>query len=141
MVSGSTASLHEFSAGDYTVAKHGVLGIIRGLGFGLQGKVRLNAVAPSWTATGIPPKDFIEGLGVGLQGPEAVARSAALLFADQGRHGEVIYSWDGKFLEVNKAEGGLLEAADRILINSPNEETVARELRVHMEEKKLAFNK
>ncbi|CAG8898755.1 unnamed protein product [Penicillium egyptiacum] len=129
VVNASTASFQNFSAGDYTVAKHGVLGIIHGIGYQLERKVRLNAVAPSWTATCMIDTAFIEGLGVGVQGPEAVARSVALLFSDQQRHGEVIYSWEGKYREVNKAEGGFLAAADGILVNSANEEHVVRKLK------------
>jgi hypothetical protein len=75
------------------------------------------------------PSDFIESLGVGVQEPEVVARSVALLFADQQRHAEVIYSWDGKYQEVNKAKGGLLDASDELLLNAANEETVMRKLR------------
>ncbi|KAJ5519964.1 hypothetical protein N7463_000417 [Penicillium fimorum] len=135
VVTASTASFQNFSAGDYTITKHGVLGLVRGIGCQLEGKVRLNAVAPSWTATGMIDAGFIEGLGVGVQGPDAVARSVALLFNDHQRHGDVIYSWDGKYLEVNKAEGGFLAAADRLLVNSDNEETVVWKMR---EEKMIA---
>ncbi|CAI7616038.1 unnamed protein product [Penicillium glandicola] len=129
VVTASTASFQNFSVGDYTIAKHGVLGIIRGLRHLIEGKVRLNAVAPSWTATGMVATGFIEGLGVGVQGPEVVARSVALLFSDQQRHGDIIYSWDGKYLEVNQSEGGLLAATEGILVNSASEETVVRKLR------------
>lgn len=129
VVTASASSFQNFSAGDYTITKHGVLGILRGIGTQLEGKVRLNAVSPSWTATGMVPAGYIESLGVGVQKPEAVARSVALLFSDTQRHGEVIYSWDGKYLEVNKAEGGLLAAADGILVNSANEDSVMRKLK------------
>ncbi|KAJ5970501.1 uncharacterized protein N7479_000419 [Penicillium vulpinum] len=125
----SAASFQNFSAGDYTITKHAVLGLIHAMEYQLEGKVRLNAVAPSWTATGMVQSAFIEGLGVGVQQPEAVARSVALLFSDQQRHGDIIYSWDGNYLEINKAEGGFLEAADRIIVNSANEEMVVRKLR------------
>ncbi|CAG8064460.1 unnamed protein product [Penicillium nalgiovense] len=129
VVTASTASFQNFSAGDYTITKHGVLGLIHGIGYQLEGKVRLNAVAPSWTATEMIDAAFIEGLGVGVQGPEVVARSVALLFNDQQRHGDVIYSWEGKYREVNKAEGGFLAAADGILVNSAHEESIVRKLR------------
>ena len=102
VVSASASSFHNFCAGDYTVTKHGVLGIVRGMSYQLDGKLRLNAVAPPWTATKMVPTGFIEALGVPVQGPEVVARSVALLFADQRRRGEVLYSWDGKYREVNK---------------------------------------
>lgn len=129
VVTASTASFQNFTAGDYTITKHGVLGLLRGIQSQLEGKVRLNAVAPSWTDTGMVPRDFIESLGVGVQGPEVVARSVALLFGDQNRHNEVIYSWDGKYLEVNKADGGLLQGADQILVNAVNEDRVMVKLR------------
>ncbi|KAJ5274224.1 hypothetical protein N7497_004820 [Penicillium chrysogenum] len=129
VVNASTASFQNFSAGDYTVTKHGVLGLIHGIGHQLEGKVRLNAVAPSWTATKMIDAAFIEGLGVGVQRPEVVAKSVALLFNGQQRHGDVIYSWEGKYREVNKAEGGFLAAADGILVNSANEEYVVKKLR------------
>ncbi|OQE38637.1 hypothetical protein PENCOP_c008G05516 [Penicillium coprophilum] len=125
----SGASFRDFSAGDYTIAKHGILGLVRGIGSQLEGKVRLNAVAPSWTATNITDTPFIERLGVPVQGPEAVARSVVLLFNDHQRHGDVIYSWDGNYLEVNNAEGGLLAATDGILTNPDKEETVVLKLR------------
>ncbi|KAJ5921994.1 hypothetical protein N7516_009697 [Penicillium verrucosum] len=128
VINASTASFQNFSAGDYTVAKHGVLGIIRGIGSQLEGKVRLNAVAPSWTATAVVLTAFIEGLGVAVQGPEAVAKSVALLFSEQQHHQDVIYSWDGKYLEVNNAKGGLLAATEGILVNSANEESVMRKM-------------
>jgi NAD(P)-dependent dehydrogenase (short-subunit alcohol dehydrogenase family) len=129
VVTASTASFQNFSAGDYTITKHGVLGIIHGIGYQLEGKVRLNAVAPSWTASKMIDAAFIEGLGVGVQGPEVVAQSVAFLFNDQQRHGDIIYSWEGKYREVNKAQGGFLAAADGILVNSANEESVVRKLR------------
>ncbi|CAI7664013.1 unnamed protein product [Penicillium viridicatum] len=128
VVTASTAAFQNFSAGDYTIAKHGVLGLIRGIGCQLEGNIRLNAVAPSWTATGMVPTPFIEDLGVAVQGPEVVARSVALLFSDQQRHQDVIYSWDGKYLEVNNATGGLLAATNEIIVNSANEESVLRKV-------------
>lgn len=128
VITGSTSSFQIFSTGDYTITKHGVLGLIRGVGYQLEGKVRLNAVAPSWTATGVIPTAFIEDLGVAVQGPEVVARSVGLLFSDQQRHQDVIYSWDGKYLEVNNAKGGLLAATNGILGNSVNEESVVRKI-------------
>ncbi|KAJ5856956.1 hypothetical protein N7455_007850 [Penicillium solitum] len=128
VVTASTASFQNFSAGDYTVTKHGVLGLVRGIGYQLEGKVRLNAVAPSWTATGVVPTPFIKDLGVTVQGPEVVANSVALLFSDHQRHQDVIYSWDGKYLEVNNATGGLLAATNGILVNSANEESVMRKM-------------
>ncbi|KAJ5103921.1 hypothetical protein N7532_004450 [Penicillium argentinense] len=130
VLAASASSFQNFSAGDYTVTKHGVLGMIRGMGSKLEAKgIRLNAIAPSWTATGIVPAELIQSLGATVQSPEAVARSVVLLFADPARNSEVIYSWEGKFREVNKGEGGLLASANAILDNADNEERVMLKLR------------
>lgn len=130
VLAASASSFQNFSAGDYTIAKHGVLGMIRGMGSKLQQKnIRLNAIAPSWTATGIVPAEVLQSFGTAVQSPEAVARSVALLFADQSRHGEVIYSWEGHYREVNKAEGGMLANVQGILKNADNEERVMLKLR------------
>lgn len=129
VLTASTSSFQNFSAGDYTVTKHGVLGILRGIGNLLDGAIRLNAVAPSWTATGMVPKEFIEAMDVAVQSPDIVARSVVLLFADEGRHQEVIYSWDGQCREVNKAEGGLLAMAEELLDYAHNEERVMLKLK------------
>lgn len=129
VLTASTASFQNFSAGDYTITKHGVLGIIRGVGNLLGEKVRLNAVAPSWTTTRMVPSEFIESMGVAVQSPDAVARSVVLLFADEQRHQEVIYSWEGHYREVNKADGGLLAMAEKLLDNADNEERVMQKLR------------
>ncbi|KAJ5648604.1 hypothetical protein N7490_004976 [Penicillium lividum] len=124
----SCSAFETFSTGDYTIAKHGVLGMIRGFVEPLRGKVRLNAVAPSWTDTGLMPSGVFGALGVTIQPPEAVAQSVALLFADEKRHGDVIYSWDGKFREVNNAEGGLLQFANQLLDNTDSEESAVQKL-------------
>ncbi|CAG8276600.1 unnamed protein product [Penicillium salamii] len=124
VVTASASSFQTFTAGDYTIAKHGVLGMLRGVGSRLEGKVRLNAVAPSWTDTGMVPKDFIESLGVAVQAPEVVAKSVVRLFGDPKCHDEVIYSWDGNYLEVNKADGGLLQTAGELIPNTANEDSV-----------------
>lgn len=126
VLAASASSFQNFSAGDYTIAKHGVLGMVRGLVHKLEveGKIRLNAVAPSWTQTGMVPAEAIKSMGVPVQSPEAVARSVVLLFADESRHGEVIYSSEGKFKEVNKADGGLLSMTERLLFNEDNLEGV-----------------
>ena len=60
-----------------------ILGLMRGLVGHLHPKlpIRLNAVSPSWTDTGIVPRTFFESLGQPVQSPEIVARSIALLIA------------------------------------------------------------
>lgn len=128
VISCSASSMQTFSASDYTIAKHGALGIIRGLSNTLRGKIRLNAIAPSWTETAIVPSDFMKSIGIFPQSPEVVARSAVMLFADTTRHGDLIYSWDGKYREINNAPGGLLEHVEQLLPNAANEEKVLVEL-------------
>ncbi|KAJ5167761.1 uncharacterized protein N7482_003355 [Penicillium canariense] len=130
VLTASASSFQEFSAGDYTIAKHGVLGMVRGLVHRLEaeGAIRLNAVAPSWTKTAMIPAEVIEAMGVAVQTPEAVARSVVLLFADQARHGEVLYSWEGHVREVNQAEGGLLSMTKKLLYNDDNLEGVLQNL-------------
>ncbi|KAJ5924363.1 hypothetical protein N7466_008550 [Penicillium verhagenii] len=131
VLAASTSSFQTFSTGDYTIAKHGVLGMLRAFvePFQLQGKVRINAVAPSWTDTGIMPAALFQSVGVGVQSPEVVARSVVLLFADEKRHGDVLYSWDGNYREINNSPGGLLEGAERLLDNAANEQNAILRIR------------
>lgn len=130
VLTASVSSFQTFSAGDYTITKHGVLGMIRGLQhkFEADGKIRLNAVAPSWTNTGMVPTEAIQAMGVPVQSPEAVAQSVVLLFADETRHGEVIYSSGGKLWEVNKADGGLLSMTNELLNHEDNVEGVMKNI-------------
>ncbi|KAL5333478.1 hypothetical protein BJX70DRAFT_61026 [Aspergillus crustosus] len=131
----SASSFQNFSGGDYTVAKHGVLGIIRALVNDLLAdsspgrKIRLNAIAPSWTATGIVPAELLKSRGATVQEPEDVAKSVVLLFGHEERHGEVIYSWGGRYCELNKREGGLLDAAARIVPNIREEGIVMERIK------------
>lgn len=129
VLTASCSSLENFSAGDYTVTKHGVLGIIRGIGNLMGETVRLNAIAPSWTATAMVPTELVEELGGVVQPAAAVAKGVVLLFTDEQRHQEVIYSWGGRYREVNKAEGGLLAVAEKLLENGVNEERVMQQLK------------
>ncbi|KAK8210408.1 hypothetical protein IWZ01DRAFT_278313 [Phyllosticta capitalensis] len=110
---GSASSFQRFQAVDYSTAKHGVLGLMRSFTLLLHPKlpIRINALAPCWTATKMIPSDFLQSVGVGFQGPETVARSAALLMADQSRHGQLIYSEEGRYMEIDEG----LRAAARSL--------------------------
>jgi NAD(P)-dependent dehydrogenase (short-subunit alcohol dehydrogenase family) len=65
--------------------------------------IRVNAIAPSWTATGLTPKAIVEAAGGAVQGPEVPARSVALLMADASRQGQLIYSVQGKLVELEEA--------------------------------------
>lgn len=80
--------------------------------------IRINALAPSWTATGIVPKAVFEALGEGVvQSADVVARSVLVLMADKNRHGEMIYSDRGKFWDIENGEAGL-NAYGRRMIGS-----------------------
>lgn len=88
------------------VSKHGVLGYMRGLVPSLNilhPSIRINAISPNWTATGIVAKDVVEGIGAKVQGPEVPARSAVLLMADDARQGQLIYSVHGRYVEIEEA--------------------------------------
>ncbi|KAL3454704.1 hypothetical protein BJX65DRAFT_301335 [Aspergillus insuetus] len=140
VLTASASSFQNFSAADYTVAKHGVLGILRGLVNDLQAdsieagegrcpRVRLNAIAPSWTATGLVPRDVLVAMGIEVQESEVVARSVIMLWNDEKRHGEVVYSWGGRYVEINRREGGLLDGAIRAVPNKILEEEVMARLK------------
>ncbi|KAL4884386.1 hypothetical protein BJY04DRAFT_215356 [Aspergillus karnatakaensis] len=135
VLTASASSFQNFSGGDYTVAKHGVLGILRALVVDLLvdtnpgRKVRLNAIAPSWTATGIVAGEVIRDRGAIVQEPEDVAKSVVLLFGDERRHGEVIYSWGGRYCEINQCKGGLLDGAARIVPNIKEEGAVMERIK------------
>ncbi|KAI1814151.1 putative 15-hydroxyprostaglandin dehydrogenase [Poronia punctata] len=94
VVNSSSTGLAPFRAVDYSVAKHGVVGLVRGLNVILQTKgpsqVRINAVAPSWTRSKMVVKETFEKMGVHTQPPEAVARAVAMLMADESRRGSII---------------------------------------------------
>ncbi|KAL4943892.1 hypothetical protein BDV06DRAFT_234257 [Aspergillus oleicola] len=135
----SASSFQDFSAGDYTVAKHGVLGLLRGLYTDLlqvqeppsptYPRIRLNGIAPSWTATGIVAADILRRFGAEVQEPEDVAKSVLCLFNDKEKHGMLVYSWGGRYAEVNRCEGGLLEGIARLVPNVAMEGAVLERLK------------
>jgi NAD(P)-dependent dehydrogenase (short-subunit alcohol dehydrogenase family) len=113
IVTASASSYQRFIASDYAIAKHGVLGLMRSLVDQLPPlKMRINAIAPSWTDTGMVPTEELRKVGVKVQSPQVVARSVAVLAVDEKRHGETIYSNDGLYKEI---EGPVLKATKEIL--------------------------
>lgn len=129
VVTASSSSYQRYPCYDYTSAKHGVHGLVRGLvseiGPQTDIPVRINGIAPGWTITGLVSEAVCAKAGVPSQGPEIAARSALILMADVSRHGEIIHSSQGKYFEL---ESHLLKATDDILQQAPTVEPVTRSL-------------
>ncbi|KAF2028482.1 NAD(P)-binding protein [Setomelanomma holmii] len=105
---GSSTGLHPVRAIDYSTAKSGVLGFGRGFARLMEVAgvpIRVNILAPSWTATQVLPdlKDLLAAVSEVCQPTSVVARAAAYLMATKSRHGEVIFVRDGKYKEIEKA--------------------------------------
>ncbi|GAP89882.2 putative (-)-trans-carveol dehydrogenase [Rosellinia necatrix] len=109
VINSSSTAMLRFRAVDYAVAKHGALGLMRGLhaslaARGLGGAVRANAVAPSWTASAmVPDGEAARAAGVEPQPASAVARAAALLMADRARRGHLVHVARGVYTEADEA--------------------------------------
>ncbi|KAF2849771.1 NAD(P)-binding protein [Plenodomus tracheiphilus IPT5] len=74
----------------------------------LPSPLRINAIAPSWTDTGILTPDVLAALGRGnYQSADAVARSVVVLMADQMRRGKMVYSERGRFMDLEDGERGV----------------------------------
>ena len=127
VLTASASSFQRFRVTDYTTAKHGVLGFMRGLIPNLLSQdlpIRVNALAPGWTVTGMVPEAVVQALGGG-QGPEVVARSTAWLMAGKnGQQGQLIYSGSGRFYEIE--EGKLLGVAREIVGGDGDDKALGR---------------
>lgn len=89
--------------------KHAVLGLMRSLTGHLHPNlpIRINAIAPSWTDTGILSPAVLAAIGEGnYQSADVPARSVTLLMADKRRHGEMVYSERGLFKDLENGENG-----------------------------------
>lgn len=112
----SGSSFQQFAVWDYTTAKHGVLGFMRGAVPNLVAQklpIRVNCIGPSWTLTGLVPKEICEAAGVETQMPDVVARQVAVLMADESRQGTFVYSSGGRNYEIEQEV--LLPAAMEIV--------------------------
>ncbi|KXT01439.1 hypothetical protein AC578_9542 [Pseudocercospora eumusae] len=101
----SASAFQRFAAWDYTTTKHGVLGWMRGAIPNLAEQnlpIRVNAIGPSWTLTGLVPRELFEHTGIETQEPSVVARQVALLMADKNRTGQFIYSTAGRNYEIEE---------------------------------------
>jgi hypothetical protein len=112
-------------------------GMLRALRENLYPKlpIRINGIAPSWTATNIIPKAMYDAIGEdAIQSPDVVARSVIVLMADKNRHGELIYSDRGKFWDVENGENGFGAYTQKMLgENYDREEGAVRKLRKMVE--------
>ncbi|KAG9199572.1 hypothetical protein G6514_008334 [Epicoccum nigrum] len=118
VITASVSSFMRFPPVDYTTSKHAVLGLMRSLTQHLHPTLplRINAIAPSWTATGIVPPDAVAAIGEAeFQSPDVPARSVVLLMTDGKRHGEMVFSEKGRFLECENGEAGYLGFAENML--------------------------
>lgn len=125
---GSTSSFQQFRVVDYAAAKHGVLGLMRGLKPLLDMAklpIRVNMVAPSWTLTGLVPPE-VAAAGKKTQPPEVVGRQVALLMADENRDCQIIYSYDGRQKEIE--QGVFQNALEEVLDGEVGDDIVVQRL-------------
>lgn len=107
VITTSASAYQPLCVADYTASKHGVLGFMRGMNSSIQQAgipIRINGIAPSWTESGIlATHEMFTEVGGLVQPASAVARSVALLMADQARNGQLIFSEAGRYWEVEDA--------------------------------------
>jgi NAD(P)-dependent dehydrogenase (short-subunit alcohol dehydrogenase family) len=125
----SAAAFQRFRITDYTAAKHGVLGWMRGIVPNIQTAglpIRVNAISPSWTMTGLIPPEVVEATKelCEWQGAEVVARNVAFLMADESRQGQLIYSVGGRYMEIEEAR--LLVAAREVVGENDEDRVIAK---------------
>lgn len=102
----SGSSFQRFGVWDYTTAKHGVHGWMRGAIPNLVSQklpIRVNCIGPSWTLTGLVPKEMCEKAGIETQTAEQVAELVVYLMADESRQGQFIYSAGGRHYEIEES--------------------------------------
>ncbi|KAH6629711.1 hypothetical protein C7974DRAFT_310563 [Boeremia exigua] len=117
VITASASSFTRFPATDYTSAKHAVFGLMRSLAPQLHPlRIRVNAIAPSWTDTGIMSPEIIAAVGPdSFQAADVPARSVAVLMADATRHGELVYSERGHFMDLENGKDGYHAVTARML--------------------------
>ena len=126
----SAAAFQRFRVTDYTAAKHAVLGWMRGIVPNIQTAglpIRVNAISPSWTVTGLVPQGLREVASdyCEWQGAEVVARNVALLMADESRQGQLHYSVGGRYMEIEESK--FLPAAKEV-VGENDEDAVIEKL-------------
>ncbi|RMZ73387.1 levodione reductase [Pyrenophora seminiperda CCB06] len=108
VIMASSTGLQPLRAIDYSTSKAGAIGFGRSFArlvevAGLP--IRVNTLAPSWTATQVLPnvKDLLAAVQEDCQPASAVAKIATHLMVDKSRHGDLIYVHGGKFTEIEKS--------------------------------------
>ncbi|KAI1294456.1 short chain dehydrogenase [Xylaria venustula] len=105
VINSSSTGVQRFRAVDYAVSKHGTVGLMRGLHAALTAQnlpVRVNALAPSWTSTGMVMDELFKQFGIYTQPAAAVARAVAKLMADESRRGQLIHIDHGLYKEIDE---------------------------------------
>ncbi|KAH9870926.1 hypothetical protein J1614_006498 [Plenodomus biglobosus] len=134
VLTASASSFSKFPTTDYTASKHAVLGLLRGLHPQLPPTLRLNAIAPSYTDTGIIPPALLAALGPeNYQSADVVARSVVNLMASS-RNAELCYSDRGRYLDFENGERGYHACVKSMLGVEEGEEVVAVEFARRMRE-------
>lgn len=126
VLTASASSWQRFRLPDYTSAKHGVLGLMRGLTYLLSPSlpIRINSIGPSWTNTGLVPEGVVEKLtGAAVNTAAQVADAVLLLMSDKERHGQFIYTLSGAHMEIEET---LLETAVAIAGTPTEDEVVVK---------------
>ncbi|KAI1180975.1 short chain dehydrogenase [Nemania sp. FL0916] len=112
VLNASSTGLQRLRIHDYAVSKHGVIGLMRGMHASLShpsppspspSPIRINAVAPSWTATGMVIQDIFDRMRIYIQPASAVARGVAKLMADDSHRGHLVHIDHEVYKEADEA--------------------------------------
>ncbi|KAF2996913.1 hypothetical protein E8E13_005896 [Curvularia kusanoi] len=117
VITASESSFTRFPPVDYTTSKHAVLGLLRSLThLSPSLPLRINAIAPSWTDTGIVGRGVVAAIGKdNFQSADVPAQSVVLLMADSKKHGELVFSERGRFMDLENGKTGYQEFTARML--------------------------
>ncbi|KAI0157687.1 short chain dehydrogenase, partial [Xylariaceae sp. FL1272] len=106
VITSSVKALQRSRIVDYVVAKHGTLGLLRGMYKRLSLTslpIRINAVAPSWTASHMVQDNILSNLSIYHQPASMVAKAVVCLMADGQRNGQLIHVDHGVYREIDES--------------------------------------
>lgn len=106
VVTGSGFTFSPDGAVDYGIAKHGVLGLMRGIVRACDNAkipIRANCICPGWMATAMCPEPLLIRAKALYTQPAGPARAVALFMADEARNGQMIYAPREKYREIEQA--------------------------------------